>query len=461
MDDRNRDWGRTGRGHAVDLDDRALSRGGRISPRSASEALQPERIPPPPPRSRAVRHPAVIFLNFVLTVLTVAVVGLIGVFFIAKMQFEREGPLQTARTIEVARGSNLRSVAEQLEHAGIISNRWVFEINVRITQQTASLKPGEYLIDAHASMRSILDAMVSGRGILYSVTIPEGLTSQQIVDRLNANEDLVGDITSVPPEGSLLPETYKFTKGDTRANIIARMQRDRDRVVTEIWNRRVDGLPISSPDEMVILASIVEKETGLSDERSRVAAVFYNRLNAKMRLQSDPTTVYGVYGGRGLPQGRSITRADLNAVNDYNTYTRDGLPRGPIANPGKASLEAVANPSRTADLYFAADGSGGHAFAVSYEDHQRNVQRLRALEARRRANSANVGSANAVPPEATGTAGGTGAAAELLNPGPAAPAAGAPPAPASSGSTAVSSPGGAAPGKANSERVPLQNPPKR
>jgi UPF0755 protein len=228
-------------------------------------------------------------------------------------------------------------------------------------------------------MRDIMDALVSGRGILYAITIPEGLTSQQIVARLRSEDILVGDVGEVPPEGSLLPETYKFTRGDTRQSLIDRMRAERDRIVAEVWSRRAPDLPIASPEEMVVLASIVEKETALADERSRVAAVFINRLRLSMRLQSDPTVVYGRFEGAGQSPGFVLTRADLETPTAYNTYVIDGLPPGPIANAGRASLEAVANPSRTRDLFFVADGSGGHAFAESYEEHLRTVARWRQL----------------------------------------------------------------------------------
>jgi UPF0755 protein len=249
---------------------------------------------------------------------------------------------------------------------------------VWLNREQNSLKAGEYLIPAHASMRDIMESMVEGRGILYSISIPEGLTSEQVVQRLRENDVLVGEVTSVPPEGTLLPETYKFTRGDSRDNLIARMQRDRDRVVTDIWNRRASDLPLNNVDEMIVLASIVEKETSLADERSRVAAVFINRLRLKMRLQSDPTVIYGKFGG-SRPADYKLTRADLEADTPYNTYTIPALPPGPIANPGRASLEAVVNPSRTRDVYFVADGTGGHAFAETYEDHLRNVARWREI----------------------------------------------------------------------------------
>ena len=349
----------------------------RLSPRSASELLQPERVPGPPPRI-VKRHPLGRFLSFVFTLIVVAALLGGGIIAYGIHTFTSPGPSEESRNVTVAAGSTLSDIAEAFERQGIISNRWIFWIGVRLSEREAALKAGEYLIPASASMSEVMEALVGGRSIAYAITFPEGLTSQQIVDRIRANELLIGDVRTVPPEGSLLPETYHFQRGDTRENLINRMRRDRDRILTEIWNRRADGLPIATIEEFVVLASIVERETALADERSRVAAVFINRLRLGMRLQSDPTVIYGLYGGGG----RSLTQSDLQTPNAYNTYLNLGLPPGPIANPGRASLEAVANPSRTDDLYFVADGTGGHAFAETYEQHLRNVARWRAIEAR-------------------------------------------------------------------------------
>ncbi len=351
----------------------------RVAPKSPTEALQPEAVPPPPPRSRAARHPAVIFLNFFMTIVIIALIGGGAAFFFGKMRFESEGALDQARTVGIERGTDVAGIADMLQRSGAISSKWLFIAGVWFSGEQANLKAGEYLVPARASMREIMDTMVAGRGILYSVSIPEGLTSKQIVDRLNADDILVGNIAEVPPEGALLPETYKFTRGDTRENVLNRMRRDRDRIVTDVWNRRANDLPISTIDELVVMASVVEKETSLADERSRVAAVFINRLRLNMRLQSDPTVIYALFGGAGKPDGFMLSRADLDKQSPFNTYTSDGLPPSPIANPGRASLEAVANPSRTRDLFFVADGSGGHAFAESYEEHLRNVARWREV----------------------------------------------------------------------------------
>lgn len=359
--------------------------GNRINPRSPGDALRPERVPPPPARSQQARHPIVIIMNFAMTILVVGVLGAVGLFFFGKLRFEQASHFGQPRTVSIERGKSLREIAEELHERGLISSKWIFIAGVRASGLQDELKSGDYLIAPRSSMRDIMNAMVSGKAILYSVSIPEGLTSQQIVDRLNADTGLVGEIKEVPPEGSLLPDTYRFSRGDSRQNIIDRMLRERDRVMTAIWTSRDKDLPIETQAQLVTLASIVEKETGIADERSRVAAVFINRLRSNMRLQSDPTVIYGIYGGSGLPSGTPIRRSDLDAVNDYNTYKISGLPKGPIANPGKASLAAVANPSRTKDLYFVADGTGGHAFAESYAEHRKNVARYRKWLAEQKA----------------------------------------------------------------------------
>jgi UPF0755 protein len=215
--------------------------------------------------------------------------------------------------------------------------------------------------------------------IRYKITIPEGLTSEQVVDRLHEDTVLTGDIREPPREGSLMPDTYYFERGDTRVSILSRMAKIQAKTVEDVWKARSPDLPIKSPWEMVTLASIVEKETGKTEERPRVAGVFINRLDKHMRLDSDPTIVYGLALGKGT-LGRSITRADLNQSTPYNTYIIDGLPPGPICNPGKAALEAVAKPARSKDLYFVADGTGGHAFAETLDQHQKNVARWRQIE---------------------------------------------------------------------------------
>jgi UPF0755 protein len=226
--------------------------------------------------------------------------------------------------------------------------------------------------------------MKSGRSILYSLTVPEGLTVHQAFQRVAASEELEGEMPSeMPPEGSLAADTVRFTRGMQRVEVIEKLKSDQQRLVESIWARRSSDLPIDDINEFVTLASIVEKETGRADERSRVASVFINRLERGMRLQSDPTIIYGIFGGEGKPADRPIYRSDIDTPTPYNTYTINGLPPGPIAIPGRASLEAVANPSRTEDLYFVADGTGGHVFAKTLDEHNQNVARWREIERQR------------------------------------------------------------------------------
>jgi UPF0755 protein len=229
----------------------------------------------------------------------------------------------------------------------------------------------------------VVATLSDGKVIIHQISIPEGLTSEQIVARLMDNDVLTGNIDEVPAEGSLLPDTYNFQRGMSRSQLIQHMQQAQQRLVKEIWARRAADLPIKTPEQLVVLASLIEKETGKPDERTRVAAVFINRLKQKMRLQSDPTIIYGLVGGKGT-LGRPIMKNEIDQPTPYNTYLIDGLPPGPISNPGRASLEAAANPARTRELYFVADGTGGHAFAETYEQHQKNVGRLRNMESDQR-----------------------------------------------------------------------------
>jgi UPF0755 protein len=241
------------------------------------------------------------------------------------------------------------------------------------------MKAGEYEIKKAASMRDVLDALTEGKSILYRITVAEGMTSYQVVERLNANTELTGTIAEVPPEGSLQPDTYKFSRGMSRQDLIERMQAQQRNTLQALWEGRAQGLPVTTPQEALILASIVEKETGRSDERNRVAAVFVNRMRQRMRLQSDPTIVYGVTGGKGA-LGRGILRSEIEQKTPYNTYQIDGLPPTPICNPGRAAIEATLNPAKTDELYFVANGKGGHVFARTLAEHNKNVASWRKVE---------------------------------------------------------------------------------
>ena len=353
---------------------------GPIVPVSPSQALKPEKVPPPPKRSRRARSQVVIFLNFIMTMMIlVAVVG-VGLFWYGKSEFEGEGPLEQSTAFMVPEGAGFNQIASSLEQRGIISDQRIFRVAGRTVMGDDTIKAGEYEIKAHASMRQILDQMRDGRSILHSFTIPEGYTTFQIVQKLREEEMLTGDLPDeLPPEGSLLPETYKFSRGAERADILNQMEKAQTRALDQIWARRSPDLMLETKEELVILASIVEKETGRADERPRVAGVFLNRLKKGMRLQSDPTVIYGVFGGEGKPSDRPIYKSDLEKETPYNTYMINGLPPTPIANPGRESMEAVANPSRTDDLYFVADGYGGHTFAKTLDEHNANVARWRKL----------------------------------------------------------------------------------
>jgi UPF0755 protein len=245
--------------------------------------------------------------------------------------------------------------------------------------------------------------MVEGKVVQHQFTVAEGLTSEQIVARLLENDKLTGNLREVPREGSLLPDGYRFTRGTARDDIIKRMQAAQARVLKEAWDRRSSDLPVSSPEQLLVLASIIEKETGKSEERTRVAAVFVNRLKSKMKLQSDPTIIYGLVGGKGA-LGRGILKSEITQPTPYNTYVIEGLPPGPIANPGRASIEAAANPARTRELFFVADGTGGHAFSETYDQHQKHVAKLRGLERDARDAAANPASQSTAPANAPAAA---------------------------------------------------------
>jgi UPF0755 protein len=351
-----------------------------ISPRSPRAALEPEQVPPPPKRSDRARNPLVIAGNAIITIILIAMIGTGAIYVYGKQKIEAPGPLQEDKIVNIPARAGVTDIADILQREGVIdNNRWAFIGSVFALKARADLKPGEYSFQKNASLRDVIGTIVEGKVVQHSVTIPEGLTSEQIVARLTDNDIFAGPINEVPREGTLLPETYKFPRGTTREQAITRMQQAQKRVLAEIWERRNPDLPVKTPEQLVTLASIVEKETGKADERSRVAAVFVNRLRQKMKLQSDPTIIYGLVGGKGT-LGRPIKRSEIQQPSPYNTYIVDGLPPGPIANPGRASLEATANPARTRDLFFVADGSGGHAFTETYDQHQKNVARLRTME---------------------------------------------------------------------------------
>jgi UPF0755 protein len=290
------------------------------------------------------------------------------------------GPSPADKIVMVAPGTGLPRIAQQLEDAGTISWRRLFQLELRLRGQDGQLKAGEYEIPAHASMADIAAILIAGKSIQHRLTAAEGLTSDMIWKLVRDDKVLVGDPGPVPAEGTLLPETYLFTRGMTRGALLKQMAAAQRKFIDEHWPNRTPDLPYGTPEQAVILASIVEKETGVASERPRVAAVFVNRLRQGMRLQSDPTIIYGLT--RGYPLGRGIRQSELEGATPYNTYAIDGLPPGPIANPGKDALAAVMNPPATNELYFVADGQGRSVFSSGLTEHGRNVQALRATERR-------------------------------------------------------------------------------
>lgn len=354
--------------------------------------------------------------------------------------FIGSGPLAEAICFRVERGASLSGVSRSLEEQGAISDARIFRIGADYTDKAQSLKAGSYLIAPQSSMVQVLDLITTGgqstcgrevnfrigvnaadlvlrevdaasnryveiakfapatdavpeeykavaedSDIRYRVTLAEGVTSWQVVEALKSADFLTGDAGNVPPEGSLAPDSYEVQKGGTRAELIARMAAAQTAVLDELWAAREEGLPYASKEEALVMASIIEKETGVASERPEVASVFVNRLQQGMPLQTDPTVIYGVTKGQGV-LGRGLRRSELDRPTPYNTYVIKGLPPGPIANPGRLSIEAALHPAKTDYLYFVADGTGGHAFATNLADHNRNVARWREIEKQQQAN---------------------------------------------------------------------------
>ncbi len=371
-------------------------------PRAAAKAAEKKRP------SHGARHPAVVIGSAIFTILLFLTVGGGLVAWYGQLKYAAPGPLLAEKNVFIPRGQGSRDIADLLERQGVVDNWLLFMVAQQLAHRGQPLKAGEYIFKPGVSLEKVLDALADGRVIQHQITIPEGLTTQQIVARL-MDSDLLTGTPRMPLEGTLLPETYNIVRGTSRDEVLKRMASDQQKLVRDLWAKRASDLPLKTPQEMVVLASIVEKETGKPDERPKVAAVFINRLARKMRLQSDPTIIYGIAGGKGV-LGRPISRADITNPTPYNTYAIDGLPPGPIGNPGRDSLAAVANPAKTKDLYFVADGTGGHVFSETLEQHNRNVARWREIEAEARTKAQ-----SGVPTSNTGV--GTGDSA------PAAPAA--------------------------------------
>lgn len=335
------------------------------------------------PDAKAVKHRRPALMRVLASLFgwgIVAGIAVVAVLAWGWAEFIAEGPLVQAKTVILPEGASRSEIAGILEKEGVISDGRVLNgAAILWSLRGKTLKPGEYEFQPSATMANVLEAIAAGRVVTYKLTIPEGWTSQMALARINGNEILSGDAVpaSAVPEGAIVADTAVFRRGMTRAKLVKDMMAAQADTVDDVWARRPADSPVKSKEQLVVLASIIEKETGVPEERPRVAAVFLNRLKQGMRLQSDPTIIYGIAGGKGKLE-RPLTREDIDAATPYNTYQIEGLPPGPIAIPGRAALEAVVEPAKTEDLYFVADGTGGHAFARTLEEHNANVAKWRA-----------------------------------------------------------------------------------
>ena len=374
------------------------------------------------------------------TFLILGLIVLLGLIAWGREQYSGPGPLASTTCFEVASGSNMRRASEALRDQGIISNATIFRIGSNYSDRSDDLKAGSYLIEPGTSMASVLELITStgrstcGSEVVYRIgvnsletqlrafdpqqgryvevvafqpgeaemppeiaeelakpetririAVAEGATNWQIASSLEATDLLAGEVGDLPPEGMLAPDSYEIRAGDSRASVIERMKTAQEANLAEVWAAKAEGLPLESPEELLTLASIIEKETGVAEERAVVSSVFVNRLRQGIKLQTDPTVIYGITGGEGV-LGRGLRRSELDRETPYNTYVINGLPPGPIANPGKAAIEAAGNPDDTPYIFFVADGTGGHAFAETLEEHNRNVAAWREIEAERAGN---------------------------------------------------------------------------
>ena len=379
-----------------------------LRPRSPAEALEPGRAPQRPRAIRERREPNrkvsafVRLLSGLLTLTLVSVAGAAGSSIVFNQMLERPGPLEVTKPVAIPKGLNRNSIAERLHEEGVITSPWAFIIASYINEhfsdrKNASLKYGDYEFKKSASIQEVIDTISDGKSILLKLTVPEGLTSQQIVERIKADTNLTGEIDQIPPEGALMPDTYRYSKGMSRKELVEQMIAKQKEVIAAAWEKRQEGLPFTDPQQALVLASIIEKETGRSDERDRVAAVFVNRLRKNMRLESDPTILYGLFGG-AVQWGKPILKSEIETKNAHNTYQIKGLPPTPICNPGRAAIEATLAPAKTNDLYFVADGNGGHKFSDTLKEHNAAVANWRKTEKEIRAQEGPVPSEAAPAP---------------------------------------------------------------
>ena len=374
---------------------------GRPRPANTQQALlEPRTAPRRPtrkdksgkdqaPRDATPRkaQPVLRFLNGLLTMLVVLGLATVGTGYYLNGAVDAKGPLAEVRVVNIPRNDGRQQIAERLEREGVVDDRRTFVAGLYLMQMMSlftggkpiNIKAGDYEIKQGASIRSVIETLSEGRSVLVKITVPEGLTSFQIVERLKADQNLTGDLKQVPADGVLMPETYSVPRGTTRTQFVELMQAAQKRVLEQVWAERQTGLPLKTPDEALVLASIIEKETGRNDERDRVAAVFVNRLRQKMPLQSDPTILYGLMQGK-VQWGKPILKSEIRSATPFNTYVIPALPPSPICNPGRAALEAAVKPAQTNELFFVADGKGGHVFAATNREHEANVARWRQFE---------------------------------------------------------------------------------
>ncbi|HYX01595.1 MAG TPA: endolytic transglycosylase MltG [Reyranella sp.] len=313
-------------------------------------------------------------------VLLVTVIG--GALFLGTQMLTAPGPLDKTKTVVIPRGAGPATMTKVLQEEGVIDHAKLFRVALMIDPSPKPIKAGEYEVPAHVSMQALVDLLQSGKVVQRRLTVPEGTTTAEVIELVRKTEALTGDITLDLKEGDLLPETYFYSRDDTRDGLLMRMKEAMEKTLDEAWRKRSPGLPLANRREALVLASMIEKETAIPAERAKVAAVFINRLRRRMRLESDPTVIYALTGGKGS-FNRELTRADLQSTSPYNTYMVVGLPPGPICNPGRASIVAATTPARERLLYFVADGQGGHAFAMTMLEHNRNVERWRQIQRER------------------------------------------------------------------------------
>ncbi|NQW53333.1 MAG: endolytic transglycosylase MltG [Rhodospirillales bacterium] len=305
-----------------------------------------------------------------------------GSVYVGHVLLTAQGPLDKTKNVVIPRGAGPTTMSKLLQEEGVIAHPGLFRVALMIDPSPRPIKAGEYEVPAHTSMQALVELLQSGKVVQRRLTIPEGMTTPEALELVRRTEALSGEITLDVKEGDLLPETYFYSRDDTRDGLLLRMKEAMDKTLDEAWRKRAAGLPLANKREALILASIVEKETAVPAERSKVAAVFINRLRRRMKLESDPTTIYGLTEGK-TALGRDLTRADLQSNTPFNTYVIAALPRGPISNPGRASIVAATNPGRDRSLFFVADGQGGHAFATTLPEHNRNVERWRQIQRER------------------------------------------------------------------------------